>query len=99
MAAEIGNELETALQEFSEVLAEVGEPGFASAMSRLRSALQNAETPEERRPILSQGLAFFGGMNSLNDVVIMQGSKPDIEANRRVDRLRTRVYDLLVEQL
>lgn len=99
MAAAIENQLDTALKDFSELLQEVGEPGFASSMSRLRAALLDADTSEERRHIISQGLSFFGGMNSLNDVVIMQGTKPDIEANRRLDRLRTTVYDLLVQQL
>ena len=99
MAAAIGNELITALKDFSDLLEDVGEPGFASSMSRLRGALLDAETSEERRHIIGQGLSFFGGMNSLNDVVIMQGSKPNVEANRRLDRMRTTVYDLLVQEL
>lgn len=99
MAAAIETELDTALRDLSELLEAIGEPGFASSMATLRRALLDAETREERRHIIGPGLAIFGGMNSLNDVVIMHGVSPNVEANRRLDSLRTRVYKLLVQHL
>ena len=99
MAAEVDNQVELALKELGNLLNEVGEAEFASSMSRLRAGIQYAETVEERRTIVGQGLSFFGGMNSFNDLVIMRNGKADIDANRRLDTLRTRVYELLTQLL
>lgn len=88
-----------ALRLFSEVLAEIEEPQLASSFRRLAMRFETAQTPDDRRSLAGEGLAYFRGMNSLNDLVAMPDGKPDAAANRRLDEHRRRAYALLVQQL
>ena len=63
----------------------------------MATKLEAAQTPDDRRSVAGEGLAYFCGMNSVNDLVIMHHGKPDVAANRRLDERRRRVYALLVQ--
>lgn len=95
----VSDDAAVALRSLSEVLSEVNEPQLASSFRRLATKLEAAQTPNDRRSVAGEGLAYFRGMNSLSDLVITNQGKPDVKVNRRVDELRKRAYALLVQQL
>lgn len=39
-------------------------------------------------------MAMYGGLGSLNDVILYEGNKPLIAENTEFDALRTELYDL-----
>jgi len=78
-----------------EVLRIVGEDRYATFFDGIIADLLRAGGPEEVREVAARGLAAFGGMNSVNDLVVMDGSVPDIENNRAIDERREAVYDAL----
>lgn len=78
-----------------EVLRIVGEERYATFFDGVIGDLLHAGDPGEVREAAARGLAAFGGMNSVNDLVVMDGSVPDIENNRAIDERREAVYDAL----
>lgn len=88
-----------ALRSLSEVLVDLNEPQLASSFRRLAARFESAQTAEDRRSVAGEALAYFRGMSSLNDLVIMHDGKPDVSANRRLDAIRRRTYDLLLQEL
>ena len=88
-----------ALRSLSEVLADLNEPQLASSFRRLAARFESAQTAEEHRSVAGEALGYFLGMSSLNDLVIMHDGKLDVLANRRLDALRRRTYELLLQEL
>lgn len=99
MTSESNNDLFGALQALSELLAECNEPQLATSFHQLALRFESAQTGAARRELAGEGLRYFGGMTSLNDVVIMHNGRPDVAANRKLDEHRQRVYELLTQQL
>lgn len=88
-----------ALRSLSAVLVDLNEPQLASSFRRLAIRFESAQTAEDRRGVRGEALAYFRGMNSLNDLVITHDGKPDVPANRRLDAIRRQVYDLLLQEV
>ncbi len=90
--------VDTAVADLSalvEVLRTVGQERYATFFDGVIGDLRHAGDPGEVREAAARGLAAFGGMNSVNDLVVMDGSVPDIENNRAIDGRREAVYDAL----
>ena len=83
------------LSAFSGVLRTVGQERYATFFDGVIDDLLHAGDPGEVRGAAARGLAAFGGMNSVNELVVMDGSVPDVESNRRIDQRREAVYDAL----
>lgn len=88
-----------ALRSLSDVLSDINEPQLASSFRRLAASFEVAKTADERRSGAVEGLAYFRGMNSLNDLVITNGGTPDVAANRRLEECRRQAYELLILEL
>ena len=99
MSYALSRDTAQALRSLSEVLADLDEPQLASSFRRLTARFEAAQTAEDRRSVAGEALGYFRGMSSLNDLVIMHDGKPDVPANRRVDALRRRTYELLLQEL
>lgn len=97
----IASRRETAetLRSLSEALADLNEPRLASSFRRLAARFESAQTAEDRRSVAGEVLGYFRGMSSLNDLVIMHDGKLDVPANRRLDAIRRRTYELLLQEL
>ncbi len=79
-----------------EVLDSAGAARYAEFFARLEGDLRHASDPRDVRETVQRGLAMYGGMNSFNDLVLMDGDAPDIDTDRRMDAMRTAVYDSLL---
>lgn len=99
MSFTLSDQVVAALRSLSDVLSEINELPLASSFRRLASRFETAKTADERRSVVIEGLAYFRGMNSLNDLVITNGGKPDVEANRRLEECRRQAYELLILEL
>ena len=84
------------IMDLANLMDSLGERRYGGAFEHLASDLQSADTPGEVRDAVHQGLLLYGGMNSFNDFVVMDGTVPDRAKNRRLDVLRSAVYDSLV---
>mgnify|MGYP005796335703 FL=1 len=99
MTPESNNNVTGALWPLGELLIEFNEPQLALSFHRLATRFDAAHTAADRRGLAGEGLAYFHGMTSLNDLVIMNNARPDVAANRELDERRQRVYELLTQQL
>ena len=59
-------------------------------------ALEDFEVQAATEPSATSAriLAVFGGMGSLNDVILYRGGQPLSKENEELDRLRTELYEL-----
>ena len=59
-------------------------------------ALEKVETliDEDMEVAVKKIMAMYGGLGSLNDVILYEGNKPLIAENTEFDALRTELYDL-----
>lgn len=99
MTSESNNDVAGALWSLGELLVELNEPQLAKSFQRLATRFDAAHTAADRRGLAGEALAYFRGMTSLNDLVIMDNGRTDVAANRELDERRQRVYELLTQQL
>jgi hypothetical protein len=82
-------ELVLVLTRMTELLRLGSRGNWGDALEKHRSALSTDLTATASRI-----LAMFGGMGSLNDVVLYKDGQPMGNENRELDSLRSRLYDL-----
>lgn len=99
MTAELVGEVVAAISALSDALRHADEDDLARFFDHLAADLIHASGPEEIREAVHRGLAIYRGMASFNDLVLMGGTDPDVEGNRRIDELRSAVYDGLTRLL
>ena len=75
----------------SQILRVAGNSGWAARLEELEIRM-DAE-PMSARPDIAQ---LFGGMGSLNDVVIYIDGRPPTRENDEFDNLRTELFKLIV---
>ena len=93
VTAELVGEVVATISALSDALRHVDEDDLARFFDRLAADLIHASGPEEIREAVQRGLSIYRGMASFNDLVLMDGTRPDVEGNRRIDELRSAVYD------
>ncbi|WZH38268.1 MAG: hypothetical protein PIR02_06265 [Microbacterium enclense] len=96
MASQLVDDAIAQVSVLAEVLDSVGAARYAEFFARLEGDLRHASDPSDIREAVHRGLAMYGGMNTFNDYVVMSGNTPDVESNRRIDQLRTAVYECLL---
>ncbi len=96
MASQLVDDAIAQVSALAEVLESVGATRYAEFFARLEGDLRHASDAGDIREAVHRGLAMYGGMNTFNDFVLMDGTTPDIANNRRIDALRTAVYDSLL---
>jgi hypothetical protein len=84
------------LKRFQEVVARMGEllrlggkSSWASALQRLKD-----EAPSDPVGVRSKTLSMFGGMGSLNDIVLYSSGTLLLAENNEFDQLRRELYSL-----
>lgn len=82
-------ELQKVLRRLTQLLSEDVFEGWAATLEEL--ATSGWRTPDEGR---NKILSFYGGMGSLNDVVLQKDGKPRPMENEELDRLRHRLIEL-----
>lgn len=82
-------QLEPVLTRMTELLRLGSRGNWANALEKHRSALST-----DPSATVARILAMFGGMGSLNDVVLYKDGQPMVSENRELDSLRSRLYDL-----
>lgn len=93
-------DLEAILQEMATILTQSNEPRWAANLTGLAEALADTtDQREARQSVAREGLRLFGGMGSLNDLVLYPQGKLDIELNNRFDELRIVLNRKLVDLL
>jgi uncharacterized protein YjbI with pentapeptide repeats len=88
----IRNKLVTLYQ----LLATVAEKDWAARILELQNKLETASV-QGKKQVSREGLNFFGGMGSLNDIVLHRNGIPLLEENDKLDTLRNEIYSELVE--
>lgn len=81
------DELPVLLSSMAELLTEYGELSWGSALGRLAE-----EYGDDPTGIAGRVLALFGGMGSLNDVVLHRNGNVAVDASETLDGLRHEVY-------
>lgn len=72
----------------------------ASGQSQWAKALTNAISEEESGQSVERFvLSLYGGMGSLNDVVLYVNGEAIVQLNDEFDGLRTRVFELCLESI
>jgi hypothetical protein len=89
------SELVGLLQETNDLLQQAGETQWEDHIARLTENLQ-AAGPEQLKTIARQIRAIFGGTGSFSDLVLYRNGNPSIEANDRLEALRSRLHRALV---
>lgn len=84
--------IETALARMAELLRIDGSSDWASALEKFRR-----EIATDPVAISAQIRGMYGGMGSLNDIVLYKNGQPLIAENDEFDTLRTELYDLCRE--
>jgi hypothetical protein len=82
-------ELELVLTRMAELLRLGSHGNWGDALEKHRSALSTDPAATAARI-----LAMFGGMASLNDVILYEDRQPMANENRELDALRSKLYDL-----
>ena len=91
-AAGATGEVVATITALSAALKRADEVRLAAFFDRLAADLLQASGTRETRDAARRGLAMYGGMGSFNDLVLMDGTAPDIAGNRRLDELRVAVH-------
>jgi hypothetical protein len=84
------------LKNLSDLLMECNEPNWANSIVVLTNSFE-ITSREEQKQLAREGLNFFGGMGSLNDIVLHKNGIPLLEENDKLDTLRNEIYSELVE--
>jgi hypothetical protein len=82
-------ELELVLTRMAELLRLGSHGNWGDALEKHRSALST-----DPAATVARILAMFGGMASLNDVILYEDRQPMANENRELDALRSKLYDL-----
>ena len=82
-------ELQLVLTRMTELLRLGSHGNWGDALEKHRSALST--DPTATASII---LRMFGGIGSLNDVVLYKDGQPMANENRELDALRSKLYDL-----
>lgn len=83
------NKMEVVMARMIEILDANGDNNWASALEKLRK--QMAVDPSF---VSAQIRGMYGGMGSLNDVVLYKNGQPLVMENNEFDDLRTELYGL-----
>ena len=81
--------IESVLARMRDLLAAGGLSDWATALDGCRSAL-----PADPVNVRSRILSMYGGMGSLNDLVLYRSGQPMIRENNELDALRSQLYGL-----
>ena len=84
------------IMDLASLMDSLGRQRHSVTFEHLASDLRSADTPDELREAVHQGLRLYGGMNSFNDFIILDGPVLDQAKNRRLDILRSAVYESLI---
>lgn len=84
------------IDRISFILKRMSELARRGNSSNVEASLERAATRVERDPQegASAIVGMYGGMGSLNDVILYEGNKPLFEENEEFDALRSELYDL-----
>ncbi|KRB09207.1 helix-hairpin-helix domain-containing protein [Lysobacter sp. Root690] len=82
-------QIQALLSRMADLLELAAQTDWASALERHREDL--AATPELTKARI---LAMYGGMGSLNDLVLYKDHQPLPRENNEFDELRVRLYEL-----
>lgn len=96
MAIEMKHEAVCKIKALTHFLRSVREDQYGQIFDQLAEDLFGATGTDDGREVVHRGLAMFAGMNSFNDLVIMDGMVADSVNSNRLDELRTDVFDALV---
>ncbi|UCO97882.1 hypothetical protein LF844_25040 [Metapseudomonas lalkuanensis] len=83
------NEIDAVLKRMIELLRFVEFEDWAVALEKVK---MDFGCNEKLRS--SELLSMYGGMGSLNDVVLYKGGQPLVAENNEFDRLRVQLYEL-----
>ncbi|WP_411732819.1 DUF6966 domain-containing protein [Paeniglutamicibacter sp.] len=75
------------------------ETEWSRTFSHLGQRANEARDPESRREVLIQARALFGGMGSLNDLVIDRFGEISKSDNQELDDLRDALYEIVVRNM
>ena len=81
--------LSRALHELEAILREQGVPHWADKVARCAQSVDQSDAYG-----LTRFLSLFGGMGSLNDLVLQRGGVALTHENDELDRLRERAWNL-----
>ncbi|ALN87409.1 hypothetical protein IEQ11_19075 [Lysobacter capsici] len=82
-------EIQALLDRMVDLLNLAAQPDWAGALERHREAIGTAPDITKARI-----LAMYGGMGSLNDVVLYKNGQPLSRENNEFDELRIRLHEL-----
>lgn len=85
-----------ALRELEQLLREVGHSRWAALLDELAAGAEAAGTGPEQRDVLRRITRLFGGMASLNDLVL-QDRRGVLPEQQRLDVLRDRLHDAVAD--
>jgi hypothetical protein len=87
--------MEKILNEMIEFFVSQGQQGWASFLNHLVNQFNSIEDKRDAASLVMRNL--FGGMGSLNDLVMQKEGKILIKENDKLDLLRNRLYKKGVE--
>jgi hypothetical protein len=84
------------IDRISSILKRMSELAQRGNSGNVGASLERAAARFERNPQegASAIVGMYGGMGSLNDVILYEGNKPLFEENEEFDALRTELYQL-----
>jgi hypothetical protein len=84
------------IQKIESVLSRMRDLLIAGAISDWASALDGCRSDLSVDPVSvrSRILAMYGGMGSLNDLVLYRNGQPMVRENNELDALRSELYSL-----
>lgn len=91
--SDIQNELLVSIERMVELLTVCNQHQWGLTLT---SALNQSSGSQNLERII---LSLYGGMGSLNDVVLYKDGEPNLEINDEFDTLRTKVFDLCCKGL
>ncbi|WP_454866768.1 DUF6966 domain-containing protein [Pseudomonas lini] len=83
------NDFDAVLTRMIELLRFGGEDDWAVALEKIKKGFDS-----DPRFKSSQLLSMYGGMGSLNDIVLYRGGQPLVAENNEFDELRIQLYEL-----
>lgn len=84
--------IQTVLAQMAELLRIGGISDWAQVLEKFREEIANDPSATSTKI-----LSTFGGMGSLNDLVLYKHGQPLIKENDEFDKLRSKLYDLCRE--
>lgn len=82
-------EIEGTLARMAELLRLGGVPDWAAALETVKH-----EITVDQSAALAKIVSMYGGMGSLNDLVLYKGIQPLVRENNEFDGLRSKLYQL-----